>query len=323
MSPIGPLRILVVLWFPVLAFAGPAKVPTPTPAASTPSGFEVLLAKFEKEVAATAAVLKELRSDRIALESDIAKLKEESVALHRRLDGTPNVIVEVRLKAILGDLRKKLSMQSALQQRWDALRREYEEKALSLLSLYNDRIENRISGNTTFMDAEATEKVLLELVETTRKRQALQASLDEYRRENPGTNPASSWDLEKLPPSRDREGLLLTMRLLKDRRREIEDRYERSILREEEILKEIRLRERLREFMDDIERMRGDSSSSTKQRDLDWVRGQNEALQLREQLLQIRKQREKDQFTLVQLDAYLDRLESRFRELPRRPGERP
>jgi hypothetical protein len=307
-----------VLTTAVPAGAGAVRPPTPTPAANTQAGFEAMLAKFEREVGASAAALRKMRTERERLAGEVTRLKEETDALHRRLGRTPGVLQEVRLKSLLGELRRRLEAQSEMESRWNASRDEFEEKALSLLTLYNDRIEQEISSTAAFLDPAGSEKRLGALVDTTRKRSRLQDLLRLYG-EGAGDLPAAGdWDPSTLPPTRDRESLEMTVRLLKDRRREVETRYEQSILREEEILKEIRLQDRMKEFMDDIERVRGDSafpSGGPLRRDLEWYQGKDQTAQLRDRLLRLRRQREKDQFTLVRLDAYLEQMTHQLKDL--------
>ncbi len=313
---------------PVPVWAGiPSGVATPTPAANTQAGFDVLISRFEREARISASTLGKLRSERDGVGRAVTQLKEEAEVLHKRQETAPNVLSEMRLKSLLGELRKKLEEQSELETRWAVLRAEFEEKALSLLTLYNDRIEQEISAQAVFVDPAGLDKRLNSLVETTRKRSRLQELLRLYGGERETVSPeAADWDPATLPPARDREGVRMTIRLLKDRRQEVEARTERSILREEEILKEIRLLARMREFVDDVERARNPGSSpdgNTRPKDIEWYRGQETMSLLKDRLLMLRRQREKDRNTLVRLDSYLEYMEQRLKGFREQPAGRP
>lgn len=308
----------------VLATAVPAGTAPAVPGA-TPSIEASILSRFEKEVAAEIDSLEKMSRQRKQTEKKIIQLKEESSALHRKLAAGTNVLAELRLKAVLGELHGRLESQSILEGRWETLRRDFEEKALSLLSLYNDRIEQEIASAEAFLDPSRSGQRLDALVDLARKRSVLQERLERYRGSgNEGTGVAGN--LSNLPSSRDRESLELALRLLKDRRRDTETRIEQSILQEEETLKEIRLQERMREFMNDVEHRREGSTfgpPGSARRELEWMGGKGKIEPLRRKLQDLRKQREKDQLTLIQLEAYLDQTSYRLKNLKDKGGMRP
>ncbi len=313
------------------AFAANTVLPSGTIPRSIPTAdylkIDAYLGRFEKQVTELAARLSRMNEEMAKLQKESERLKEESSILRGKLESSSSLLVEARLKALLNTLRGKLEAQTDGENRREALRGEFEEAALSLMSLYNDSIEREITSTEAFVNPAGSEKGVNTLVDLARKRSKLQ-SLIELHRKSPTSSSAVSQKapLEDLPPLKDRESVMLAIRLLKDRRVELETRQEESALKENEILQEIRLQERMREFMEDIAHLRDNTaypSAGGKLGDLGWMQGRDRISHLRKRHQEILRQREKDQTALIQLDAYLDQMNYQLNQLKGKRGVKP
>src|SRR5208282_999832 len=75
-----------------------------------------------------------------SLQVEIDKLENKIARLRQESQKHPGVFDEIRLNGLLNNLRDELQKNSAFQHQCLDKQTEFEQKALSLVSLYNDRI---------------------------------------------------------------------------------------------------------------------------------------------------------------------------------------
>lgn len=297
----------------VLAGDGLAETP-PAPPEVLPLPEEVTawdraVARFEGEVQDLSSRLDTLNGELRRLKVETARLQGEVRNLRSSSESGPHPLREARLKDLLAALQPKVERVAELEAEREHLRRRWEEKAVSLLKLYDDRIDEVLGSAGPFLDPTLAEALLEPVVRLVRKRGRLQESLSRRQKgprleEEPDSMPV-------LPQGgkSDALGLRLTLGLLKDRKGELEARLERSYLEEEEILKEIRLQERMREFLRDVERMGEDATfppPGAGDAELRMFLGRQEARRLEERLREVRARREEDKLRLFQIEHYLE-----------------
>jgi hypothetical protein len=228
------------------------------------------------------------------------------------------------LKGVLGELKRALERQAGLERRADEQGKVYEEKALSLAALYNDRVERLLGSAKAFTDPQASESVLDEILRLTRRRTAALEAVDALRLglRRPGDGVARGGaaplpDLAALPV-KDRQNLNLARGLLLDRRSEIQERLDRFQLEEDEILRQLDLQQRMRELLEDPSRPAG--MDETRRRGLERLTGRRERERWENRLLELRRKREKDQVNLLQVEHHLENIEYRLKRMGRGKG---
>lgn len=279
-----------------------------------------VLSKFEKEVEGVSARYGKLEEDRRILASQVDRLQGEAETLRNETRGQTNVLKEARLKGVLGDLKRSLERQAKLERQSEELRRTYEEQALSLAALYNDRLEKLLESVKGFTDPQASESTLDEVVRLTRKRTTALDAVDGLRKG--GKVPASP----VLPnfnilPTRDRQSLNLARGLLLDRRSEIQERLERYSLEEDEIRRQLDLQDKMRELLEDPLHPSGLDAEQRSR--LERLAGRRERTRWETRLQEIRRKRDKNQVTLLQVQHYLENIEYRLGRLDRKGGKKP
>ena len=309
-----PLLLIALMAFPPMGAAG-----APAPAAIGTQEGGILL-KFEKEVEAVSGRYGKLRGETQALAAQVEGLQTEAEKLRDETRTQGNVLKEAQLKGALGDLQKCLERQAKMERQLEELRRTYEEQVLSLAALYNDRLETLLESVKGFTDPQVSESTLDEVVRLTRRRSEALDVVDNLRKG--GKTPASPVlpDFNSLP-TQDRESLNLARGLLLDRQSEIQERLERYSLEEDEIRRQLDLQDRMRELLEDPLHPTGLDPDQRNR--LEHLAGKRERDRWETRLLDIRKKREKDQVTLLQVQHYLVNIQYRLGRLDRRGRGKP
>jgi hypothetical protein len=252
--------ILIILLASASAYAGnPSRVPTPgNGMALSETQWEIARSQFENSVYELSEWLDSNREKRKELKAGIQELEKRATELRRETEKGSNVIGEIRLKRLLNDLKEKLQQDSGLMHQDNEKQREFEQKALSLILLYNEKIGRVLEtgeNNADAASADAKLKILSELIETRNKIQNLMKK--HQIKETGGTQePMAAWGSLK---AKDRENLELALILLKDRKRETQEYLDKCLLEQEELKNELKLQSKMQEFLADIQRMNEDS----------------------------------------------------------------
>jgi hypothetical protein len=272
-------------------------------------------ARFETETMALVAEMESIRNRQSKTQYQIQTIQLKAKVLRDKNRSSLNMFEEAKLKGCLNELQEKLEENSNLEKKYSQDRTEFEQKALSLLSFYNDWIDANLSvssaGSTSNLDDR-----LNALVRIVRKRGQIQDLLRHYgypEEKEPKFKPA---DFTSLDPN-DEVGRRIAMDLLKDREKYINDHLERLALEEEEIRNEIKLQSKLQDFLEDIQRMNEDSSfpkGSLRRNDLQNYMGPASRNGLDGRLAELEKERLREQQILNQMNSSISRLESRMGE---------
>lgn len=296
----------LILWMGLACGHAFAAAPSPSPPglgeSLTGTKWKELLAQFEESVSTLSTWLEKTQAEKKQLQSDIEKLEEKTAALRRKTKNNSNVFDEIKLKGLLNDLKKELERNSALQHQWDDKQKEFEQKALSLLALYNDRIEAELASDPA-ADAARLDQKLSDLNVQVQKRNQVRVLLKQYQRKNDNAQslPVASFQSLK---TNDRESLQLTLDLLRDRKKEMEEQIEKCSLEEEEVKNELKLQGKMQEFLEDIHRINVDSDhphGASKRNDLEGMVGKSQKNKLESRLAALREKAARAQQTLAQI----------------------
>ncbi|HEY5038494.1 MAG TPA: hypothetical protein VIJ93_05415, partial [bacterium] len=221
------------------------------------------------------------------------------------------------LKGLLNDLKEKLQENSTFQRQWDEKRKEFEQKALSLTTLYNDRIELDLETTDSSLGTTRLNSEINELASLIQKRNQTQQLLKEYEitSDQEKTVPIVSLNFLK---TNDRENLQLALDLLRDRKKEMEENLEKWSLQVDEINNELKLHEKMQEFLGDIQRINEDSAfprGNLKRDDLEGAAGQNQKTKLENRLVEIRSKINDGQRRLAQVEQLMYRIEHQIASL--------
>ncbi len=276
----------------------------------SPEKYASVISRFETETLGLAADLDSLKTNQIKLQNQIQVL-EAKVKSERENNPTAlNVFENAKLNNILSDLQQKLEANSKIEKTYQQTRSNFEQKALSLLSLYNDWIDANLASASNAASISLDERLNL-LVQVVKKRAKIKYLLQSYRTSEesvPVFNPADFKELD----TQDRESKQLAMDLLRDRKKTLEDRLDRLALEVDEIKNEIKLQGKMQDFLEDIQRMNEDSSfprGSLKRNDLQSYMGKNSTNGLEGRLAELGKEIYQDRQSLTQMDSSIVRLE--------------
>lgn len=298
---------------PPLFSAGVLSTPETTNPGTVLNGdqWKSVISQFENSVRSETDWLEKKKTERIKLRTDIEGLEDMVSSLRQKNESNGNVIDEIRLKNLLNDLKDKLEKDSGLQHQWDDTQKDFEQKCLSLISLYNDRIEAElettdVSSGTAPLDSKL--KVLNFFIQ---KRSHVQTLLRQFQNKPEKEKLESVASLESIKAS-DREGLQLTLGLFRDRKKDLEERLEKLSLAEEELKNELKLDGKMQEFIDDIGRLKTDSNlprGDPKNGELDGLAGKSQKEKLENQLADLRQQISHDEKILIQINLLLGRIQ--------------
>src|ERR1700722_10906864 len=315
-------RVFLFLFWMVLGIFGdaatvaadPAQTPVPSfqeIPASQSREWEQSIQTFEKQVAGQAQGLAKNEDSRNKLHAQIEKLEVKTTAL--RNQNNLNLFDQLHLKKMLSDLQGKLEAQATLEGQWRQSLEDFEQKSLSLLSLYNEEISGQLESAT----GDGSENHLDTLIEVVRKRQALQSLIDRF--------PQASAD-EKMPPlsllertdDQTAGNLSTTLDILEQREKELEEKIEKNDVRTAELGQEVDLQSKMRDFLSDVRKMNEDSSfprESLNRGDLQTLESQTQDSNFQKEIAAGQKQKVKDQSDLAQVRQYIQVVRSQIQNL--------
>lgn len=317
---------VVLLLGSFLAGFTPLWPQTPPPASSdmisnlNDSQWKTIVSQFEESVSVISKWLDNCQTEMNSLQDDIRKLEEKTAHLRKGTSSGSGVIDEFRLKGLLNDLRDKLEKNSDLQHDWDEKQKEFEQKAMSLVSLYNSRIDKDLQGADLSSQPSQLNFTLKGLVALIQKRNQTLLLLKRYQKKADGENPLPITSITALKLD-DREGLLLMLDLIRDRKKSLEDQLEKWSIEADEVKNELKLQGKMREFLDDIQRMNEDSSfphGSLKRSDLGDVAGDKEHKRLQSRLGDLQQTIAQGQAKMAQLDQIMQQVQSHMNSLDER-----
>ena len=225
-----------------------------------------------------------------------------------------NVFDEIRLKSLLNDLKDNLEKNSDFQHRRDDQQKEFEQKALSLIALYNDRIESELQPDGVSLGSSAIQLKLDSLASLIQKRNHIQLLLKKYKIKTSNIESLPIASLNSLKTN-DRESLQLTQDLIQDRKKALDEQLEKWSIEEDEIKNELKLQGKMEEFLDGIRRMNEDSdfaSGNLRQNDLGNVTGGKERSKLKFRLNQIQTQIQQGQESMAQLNQLMEKIQNQL-----------
>jgi hypothetical protein len=275
-----------------------------------PDQYATLMARFEKETLVEVVKLESIKTGQEKLQSQIQNLEAKVQILRSNNRISLNVFEDAKLKSCLGDLQEKLEENSQLEKQFQQARGEFEQKALSLLSFYNDWIDANMVPPSNPSPASLDER-LNALILVAKKRAKLQYLLENYHSSEEKEPFFKSSDFNNLDPH-DMEGRRLAMELLRDRKKTLGDRVDRLSLEEDEVRNEIKLQSKMRDFLEDIQRMNEDSSfprGSLRRNDLQSYMGKNSHNTLEGRLAALEKEILQGRQMMVQINSSITRLE--------------
>ncbi len=116
----------------------------------------------------------------------------------------------------------------------------------------------------------------------------------------------------------DLEGLQLTLDLLTDRQKDLQERIEKSTVQQAETEQELKLQVKMRDFLEDVQRMNEDSDfphDGLSRNDLGAAAGKKQKDELEKKLQEISNGRDRDEKNLEQLKAYMTNVQSQISSL--------
>jgi prefoldin subunit 5 len=256
--------LLLLLFISGLAPPGPGySQNSPVPASGTGAvlsdpQWKAVTAQFEDSVMDLSKGLENEQDDLNSLKNEIDLLENKITELRQNSEKSSNVFDEIRLKGLLNDLKDDLEKSSDLQHLQDDKEKEFEQKALSLTALYNDRIEEELQSGGTSSDPSALQLRLDSLGLLIEKRNRVQTLIKKYQKKTSDTEPLPIESLDLLKTN-DREGLQLTLDLIRDRKKDLGEKLEKWSIEQDEVKNELKLQGKMQEFLDGIRRMNEDS----------------------------------------------------------------
>jgi predicted nucleic acid-binding Zn-ribbon protein len=316
MRPFFP--ILFILIGLVLGRAVPAfSEPTPTPISGlSVAQWEEIYARFEGvfhfQTSRLDNLQKELEKNQRTtqdLDSQIAEIRKNK---------EPGVFDQLRLNHLLNDLKDHLEKNSALQRSWSDSQKEQEQKGLSLIALLNDRIEGMLEKPTT--DPGVLTPTLTTLTELAQKRRQVQATLDRYqpRKETKQSPPISAF---RTLGTSDPESLQITMDLLRERERTLEDEKRKLLLETDGLQDEMKMQKKMKDFLAGIKRMNQDSGAppeSFDRTDLSRLYGGKNPEKLSAHLLSLQNALSKNRSAHDQIEQLIANIQERQNSLQER-----
>ncbi len=279
-----------------------------------------VLAQFEDSVSDLSKWLEKTRFEKQKIQSEIEKLETKINALRKNTSENTNVFDEIRLKRLLNSLKENLEKNSSLQHQWDDKQKDFEQKALSLVSLYNDKIEMELSNAVPTPGARDLDSKVDFLTALIQKRNQIQRLLAEYRKKSDGEKLLSVANFGSLK-AHDRENLQLALDLFRDRKKELSEQLEKWALESEQAKNELKLQGKMQEFLEDIRQINEDTDlprGGLKRRDLEGmvVKGQRGKLETR--INELQSKIIHAQKTLVQISELMGKVQHQLDSLNER-----
>jgi hypothetical protein len=270
--------------------------------------------QFEDSVLSLASELGLLISKEKNLQSDIKELQMRTKDLREKTKDDTNVFDEIRLKSLLNDLKQKLEENSEVARQIDEQQKALEQKTLSLISLYNDHIETSLKGLKVSSDSTVLDQRINDLAQTIQKRTEMETLLKKYQ-------PRESMD--NIPPississieRNDKESLQLNLDLYRDRKKDIEDKLEKWTLEQDEVRNELKLQDKMQEFLENIQKINEDSDfprGSIKRSDLEGVAGKNQGNKLSSRLNELQSNIDHGKILLTQIIKLIEKAQNQI-----------
>jgi len=273
--------------------------------------------RFENDIATLIIWLEKYQSRKKALAADIADLQKKTTQLRDETRGESNVFKEIRLKELLNDLKDKLQENSTADHEADARQKDFEQKCLSLIDLYNGRIEYELeAGEVNAAPAQLDSKVN-QLSDLAKKRNRVQQILKQYRKKEDHEKLAEVDSVSSLKTN-DRETLQLTVDLFKDRQKSLQDQVEKWSLELDGLRNELKLQGEMKDFLKDIQNMNADANfpqGNLKQEDLDFLSGDSQKKKLISRLNEVQQKILLGQKLLAQINQLLTKAQGRLDSL--------
>ncbi len=285
--------------------------------------WKTVVTEFEKSVMDLSTTLEKYKSDFNLLQEKIQHLEDTITELRQKNEKGSNVFDEIRLKGLLNDLKEDLEKSSDLQHQQDDMQKEFEQKALSLVALYNDRIESELQTNGVSLGPSELQFKLDSLAILIQKRNHLQSLLKKYQKKTRNAEPLPVESLNSLKTN-DRESLQLTLDLIQDRKKSMDEQLEKWSIEEEEIKNELKLQGKMQEFLDGIRRMNEDSdfpSGNLKKNDLGNAMGGKEHIKLETHLNKVQGLIQQGQESLAQLNQLMAKIQNQLENFGERKSK--
>ena len=273
-----------------------------------------VVGQFEESVATLSTWLENCQNETKGLQTEIENLEGKIAKLRDKTRDGSGVIDEFRLKGLLNDLKDKLEKNSNLEHQWDDKQKEFEQKAMSLVSLYNDRIDSDLQTADSSTQSSRLNSTFNELVSLIQKRKQTLELIKRYQKKTSGENQIPLASFKDLKPS-DKEGLLLTLDLIRDRKKGMEEQLEKWTIEEDEVKNELKLQGKMKDFLEDIQRMNEDSSfphGSLKRSDLGDVTGDKEHKKLQSRLDDLQQKIDQGQTALTQINQLMTKVQNQL-----------
>jgi hypothetical protein len=322
------MKRLFSIFFLFFCFLGPpgwgwASTPTPvTPKSEPPvavidisdSAKELSVTRLEEEVSVLVEWLEKKQVERKSLQETIEKFQEKAATLRQEIQKNPNVLIEIRLKSLLNNLKEKLEQNSGLQHQWDSQQTEFEQKSLALVALYNAQIQKELETTDSATNPAQADSRLGDLTVLVKKRNRLQALLVIYQKKTENEKNLPAVPVGSIE-THDKESLLLTLDLLHDRKKDLEGEMAKWSREEEEIRNDLKLQAKMQEFLEDIQKMNEDSDfphGRLKRKDLEGIVGKNQKGKLSGRLNETHEKLSQGEKTLAQIAELMTRVQRKL-----------
>jgi hypothetical protein len=269
--------------------------------------------RFENDITVLIDWFETYETRKKVLTGEILELQDKSAQLRDQ----SNLFKEIHLKELLNKLRDKLEENSDLDHEADLKRKEFEEKCLSLIDLYNGRIEYELESGETNLPPPQLKSEIDQLCLLARQRNRIQTVLNQYGQKEKNENFNS---VEKIFPAEtnDRETLQLTLDLFKDRQKNLQDQIEKWSLELDSLRNELKLQGEMKDFLKDIQDINADSNfpqGNLKQEDLEFLSGDSQKKKLFITLNEVQQKILRGQKLLAQIEQLSTEVQTRLDRL--------
>jgi len=273
--------------------------------------------RFENDIAVLIAWLEKYETHKNILKLEISDLQNKTSQLRAETREQSNLFKEIRLKELLNELKDKLQEDSTADHDAGLKQKDFEQKCLSLIDLYNSRIEIELeSGEVNEAPSQLDSKVN-QLSDLARKRNRIQVILKQYRKKEDTEKLAAVGTFSSLKTN-DKETLQLTVDLFKDRQKSLQDELEKWNLELDGIRNELKLQGEMKDFLKDIQNMNVDANfpqGNLKQEDVDFLSGGSQKKKLASRLNDVEQKILRGQKLLAQIDQLLAKVQVRLDSL--------
>jgi hypothetical protein len=276
--------------------------------------------RFENDIAVLIVWLEKCENRKKVLALEISDLQNKTSQLRAETREQANLFKEIRLKELLNDLKDKLQENSTEDRDANLKQKDFEQKCLSLIDLYNSRIEIELeSGEVNAAPAQLDAKVN-QLSVLARKRNRIKVILKQYRKKEDSEKLTAVGTLSTLKTD-DKETLQLTVDLFKDRQKSLQEELEKWNLELDGIKNELKLQGEMKDFLKDIQNMNTDANfpqGNLKQEDMEFLSGESKKKKLASRLNEVEQKILRGQKVLAQIDELLTKVQTRLDSLSKR-----